>query len=435
MNYQEALDFIQNHIDYSLTNQENQSAENFNLSRMFDFMDKLGNPQLKYKTIHIAGTKGKGSVAALIATTLQQSGYKVGLYTSPHLQDFKERIQVNRKNINTEKFADIVSFIKPFATNTPGITAYEIQTALAFCYFEHENIDCAVVEVGLGGRLDSTNILTPELSIITSISLDHTAILGKTLPEIAKEKAGIIKEGIPVVIGIQETTSKKAIAEISRERNAPLLDSELLLKITNIVFEQDHQNFDIHLLEENTSFPLSTSMLGTHQLDNIKTAVTALWYLKSIGWHIDISTIQNGISKTNWPGRFEIIQFNPKIIIDGAHNQDSTKRLIESIHFYYPSQPITLIFGASNDKDISGMFLELLPNITHGIGYQSKHPRAANTKTLEKIASNYGIAWESTSKISVALTLAKQNLQANGLILITGSLYTIGEFRSYFNEV
>ncbi|TES90646.1 MAG: bifunctional folylpolyglutamate synthase/dihydrofolate synthase, partial [Anaerolineales bacterium] len=219
--YQDALDYLYQFIDYSRTHQQNIAPENFDLNRTRVLVEALGNPHQSYPSIHIAGTKGKGSVAVFCAAALQAGGYKAGLYTSPHLKDFTERIQINTEPISQDAFVTLVEEIKPFVAEIPDLTSYEIQTALAFWHFSRQEVDIAVVEVGLGGRLDSTNIITPLVSVITSISLDHTFVLGDTIPEIAAEKGGIIKPGVPVVSAPQVAEALQTLQEIVREQQSP----------------------------------------------------------------------------------------------------------------------------------------------------------------------------------------------------------------------
>ncbi len=294
--YNQALDYLYSFVDYSLKHSSELAKADFNLDRMFALMESLGNPQNQYPIIHVAGTKGKGSVSALCASALKAAGYQVGLYTSPHLLDYTERIQINGEPVSHEQLVELVEEIKPHVAKIEKLTTFEITTALAFMAFAKYGVNAAVFEVGLGGRLDATNIVTPKVSVITSLSYDHTAVLGNTLTLIAGEKAGIIKHGVPVVSSMQKD---EALAVL--ERVAKLSDAELTLVGRDIKYEflessLDGQKFIIH----HSSFIIP--LLGSHQVENAVTAYTAL---KASGISITDEQIQKGFSQVQWRARFE----------------------------------------------------------------------------------------------------------------------------------
>lgn len=422
--YKKALEYIFHFVDYSLTHQENISPEKFNLERMRVFLSKLDNPHTKYKCIHVAGTKGKGSVSALCAGALQAQGYKVGLYTSPHLHEFTERIQVDRQPISKTDFAACVDLLKPVVEEVPLLTSYEIQTALAFLHFAKNEVDIAVIEVGLGGRLDSTNVINPLVSVITSLSLDHTSILGNSLAEIAREKGGIIKEKTPVVSAPQVEEASDELKKIAVEKQANYLEIG-----KDINFTRGEKSLEGQSLTINEEITLKITLLGPHQAENAALAYIALKVAKENGLVISDQSIMNGFKNTRWPGRFEIIQTKPTIIFDGAHNQYSAAMLVKTLKEYFPKAPITMIFGASEDKDIIGMFKELLPHTHTLIPVSSTHPRAATTIELAKMAAPYPCQIVNPKSIESAFNLAYTSIKEKGLVLVTGSIYLVGEAR------
>jgi dihydrofolate synthase/folylpolyglutamate synthase len=328
-NYQSALDYIYSFIDFSLTRNLRYSAENFDLTRMQDLVDLLGNPERSYAVVHVAGTKGKGSTCAMIASILSAQGYKVGFYSSPHMIDFKERIRVNDVQITSEEVVGLVESMHERIEKVKGISTFEITTALAFQYFFEKQVDIAVIEVGMGGRLDATNVVHPILTAITSISLDHTMILGDTIAKIAKEKAGIIKERIPVVIAKQSKDAKEVISDIARKANSQIIDIENDLDWEQVAYSLENQSFQIveNKMEESSQSPIYTMLLlGDHQLDN---ALTAYAVVKNLPpqYHATEAAISAGFGKAHWTGRFEVISKSPMIIIDGAHNPYSFEKL------------------------------------------------------------------------------------------------------------
>jgi len=294
--YQQALDYIYSFVDFSRTHQDNLKPENFDLTRMVRFMEILGTPQSDFPSIHIAGSKGKGSVSAFCSSVLQTAGYKVGLYTSPHVKE-----------------------IKPAVASVPEITTFEIMTGLAFLYFSREKVDLAVIEVGLGGRLDATNIITPEVSVITSLYLDHVSILGDTLDQIAAEKGGIIKPGVPVICAPQEETALSVLKDIAVRNEADLIQAELKYPFEILSKTLDGQVFSLKepgYTEEKFQIPL----LGDFQVINALTAYAALDALRSKGFPIENSAVHKGFKEVNWPARFEILRRQPPLIVDSAHN-------------------------------------------------------------------------------------------------------------------
>jgi dihydrofolate synthase/folylpolyglutamate synthase len=425
--YQDALDYIYSFVDFSLTHQENLSPENFDLSRMVDFMDKLGNPQNDFPSLHVAGSKGKGSVSAMCASVLQQAGYKVGLYTSPHLKDFEERIQVNRIPMDRAILADYVEEIKPCVSQVPGLTTFEIMTGLGFLYFSRQQVDIAVIEVGLGGRLDATNVITPLVAVITSLYLDHVSILGDTLDKIAREKGGIIKPGIPVVCAPQERIALDVIREISQERKAPLIeigrDYEYKIRSRTL----DGQEFSV--LAAGHEVQLAIPLVGDYQVINAVTAYAALDTLRQREYHLSDEDMAQGFRKTSWPARFEVLRRDPPLVVDSAHNPASIGKLRETIDEFFPEKPLILVFGISEDKQLEGMLEEILPRTSTLITTQADHPRAMDAFELARRAEGYPCRIVAIPRVSDALQRALELGGSDSLVMVSGSIFVAASAR------
>lgn len=424
--YQQTLDYLYSFVDYSLTRNLRNLPEKFNLDRMRALMMRLENPQDKYPVIHVAGTKGKGSTSALIAGALQAAGYRVGFYTSPHLIEFTERVQVNRQEISKEALVDIVEQLKPHVAAIPELTTFELTTAIAFQYFALQQVDLAVLEVGLGGRLDATNIISPLVSVITSISYDHTAVLGNTLAAIAGEKGGIIKPGRPVVIAPQTDEARQTIVHLAQERNAPL--AQVGVDIVYSVGEHNlhGQTFQVSAdLDSADTLKLEIPLLGLHQVENAATAYAALLAARREGYPISDEAIRQGFASVEWMGRFEILQDAPPVILDSAHNRDSAKRLVETLHTYFPDRRMVLLMGVSEDKDITGMLDELLPASDLLIATQSIHPRALEAGKLVEMAAPYRVPAKAVVPLEDAFRIAMEQAQPDGVVLVTGSLFVV----------
>src|SRR5215207_1589628 len=429
--YNKALDYLYSFVDYSLRHSSELAKADFNLDRMFALMEELDNPQTKYPIIHVAGTKGKGSVCALTASALHAAGYKVGLYTSPHLLDFTERIQINGEPIS---HVELVEEIKPAVAKTPKLTTFEITTALALLAFAKQNVDAAVVEVGLGGRLDATNVVTPKVSVITSLSYDHTAVLGDTLAKIAGEKAGIIKEGVPVVSAPQKEEALEVLQRVARGHN-----SNITLLGKDVKFERLNSSLDgqtLHLssfLFHPSSFEAHIPLLGFNQIENAATSYAAL---KASGLEISDEAIQSGFAQVHWPARFEIVRRNPPVILDSAHNQDSFARLRETLEEHFPGKPVYLIFGASEDKNIPGMFAEMKPKIKRLIVTRAEHPRALEVEKIVELARQAEVESEAVSPVEAALLRALENSEKDGsIVLSAGSMFVTAEAMRAWNKI
>lgn len=436
--YQATLDYLYGYVDYSLSRSFRNAPEKFDLGRMRDMMTALGNPERKYHSIHIAGTKGKGSVAVFCSFALHAEGYRVGLYTSPHLHDYAERIQINGEPISHEELIFLVEQNKPVIESIPKITTFEITTAIALLYFAKKKVDVAVLEVGLGGRLDATNIVFPAVSVITSLSYDHTYVLGNTLKEIAGEKAGIIKSGRPVVVSPQEDEALLVIENLAHERSSPLIKVGLDYKFKALNHSLEGQSLlvgpadtfptninDDYFVEsdDNELDNLFIPLLGRHQVVNAATAYTALRVFSNYALPIEGTAIREGFAKTIWPGRFEVLNRDPLLIIDSAHNRDSIKKLRLAIEDYFPGKEIVLLFGASEDKDIYGMILDLSPLIREVVATESYHPRAMEVEQIVEIVVDINKPVRCVPDVADALSVALSLTDDNTLTLATGSLF------------
>ncbi|HEX9029558.1 MAG TPA: folylpolyglutamate synthase/dihydrofolate synthase family protein, partial [Anaerolineales bacterium] len=388
--YQDTLNYLYSFVDYSLTRSFRNSPEKFDLGRMRQFLEILGQPHQHYPIIHVAGTKGKGSISAMCASALHAAGYRVGLYTSPHLQDYAERIQLDGQPIPHADLMALVDEIRPHLAGMPNLTTFEITTALALLYFARQGASAVVLEVGLGGRLDATNVVVPNVSVIASISYDHTNILGNTLAEIAGEKAGIIKPGVPVVVSPQKEEARQVIERIAAERGSDLTQvgrDYLFSQVSHsleggqelLIWPASQQALVDTYMDSGGSqgqepTRLNIPLLGYHQVENAATAYAALQVAREHGIPLDEAAIIKGFSEVSWPGRFEVLQRNPPIVIDSAHNRDSALKLRLALDDYFPGWPVVLVFGASEDKDIAGMFAELMPRIRQVVATRSFHP-------------------------------------------------------------
>ena len=428
--YQQALDYIYSFIDYEREPRP-RDAVHYDLRRVEELLARLGNPHLRAKTVHIAGSKGKGSVAAMMASALTASGYTTGLFTSPHLHIFNERIKVDNRLISDEELVSLVEKVKPevAAVNEKAaygqLTTFELMTALAFTCFGVRGVDFQVIEVGLGGRLDATNIIQPEVSIITSISFDHTEVLGNTLAEITTEKAGIIKPGSVVV------TSPK-VDEVAKiiEETCLALKSELVKVGSDVTWQRlgfDTNRQSLRVKGRLGSYQLSIQLLGQHQLENAATAVAALEVLAEKGFHISSDSIISGLAQVNWPGRLQVLNRHPLVVVDGAHNPDSARKLRQSLEQYFDFDRAVLIIGTSADKDVAGIVSELVPLFDIVIATHSIHPRAMATSAVVAELGRQGVEAQATDDISAALPLALTLAGDNDLICVTGSLFVVAE--------
>ena len=431
--YNKALDYLYSFVDYSLKHASELAKAEFNLDRMRDLMHLLGDPQNDYPIIHIAGSKGKGSTAAFTASALRAADYRVGLYTSPHLQDFTERMQINGVPIPQDEFAALVEEIKPSVAQVPFITTFELTTALAFLYFSRQKITAAVIEVGLGGRLDATNIVTPLVSVITSLSLEHTAVLGITLTEIAREKAGIVKEGHPFVSAPQKPEAASVLDLAAEEYNVPLtlVGRDLMYKVKKKTI--DGQMLEVWM-RNGPKMKLSIPLLGDHQVENAVTAYAALIAARQEGLVFNAAQLKQGFAETKWPGRFEIWREKPPIVLDSAHNPDSFAKLRQTLDEYFPEWPVILIFGVSEDKNVADMLKELASRLEKVLLTKSVHPRAVEVQKLVGFAEQAGVACEAVEPVEEAVARALEIAGEHALVLSAGSIFLTAAVRAVLSE-
>jgi dihydrofolate synthase/folylpolyglutamate synthase len=430
--YAHALAYLYSFTDYEKRSAYIYAPERFDLRRMHRLLDALGNPHHRFSSLHIAGTKGKGSVAAMSERILREAGYHTGLFTSPHLHTFRERIRVDGQLVPEAMVVQGLHLLQPHVPSIPGLTTFELITALGFWYFAHRAIDIAVVEVGLGGRLDATNVITPLVSVITSLSYDHTAILGTTLAAIAREKGGIIKPGVPVVSAPQPEEPLAVIEQICEER-----DAELTLVGRDWQWSSEGATWEGQSFSAWPSSGASAGacreygipLLGRHQLLNATTALAAMEQLQGRGLDIPPGSISRGLQHVEWPGRLEVLDRRPWVIADGAHNAASARELRRALEEIYPHRRLYLIFATYRDKDIACMLEVLLPIAHEVIVTRFDSPRAASATQLEEHIRRMGVQACRVDSIHQALGRAHRRAAAEDLICVTGSVRFAGEAR------
>jgi dihydrofolate synthase/folylpolyglutamate synthase len=435
--YAKALRVLSSLTDHERLRIVRYNTDNFDLERMRNLLKKLGNPHEQFKSVHVAGTKGKGSTCAMTAAMLQACGYKVGLYTSPHLVDMRERIQINGEMISQAEFVRLVRLVEPLlARLKPTPTFFDVLTAMAFKYFAEQKIDIAVVETGLGGRLDSTNVLSPEVTAITSISKDHMQQLGYTLPKIAEEKAGIFKPGVPAVTVLQDPAVEAVFRQVAEKVGAPFDITGKTIEFS-YRFESSRMlgpHNRVCLTTPNSRFEhLAVPLLGEHQAINCGLALSILDRLKTRGFAINDAKAMEGLAKTSIAGRMEIISQNPRIIVDGAHNAASVDAMLRAIGQHIPYDSMVVIFGCCADKDIPGMLERITCGADKVIFTKVDSVRTANPEELAaRYIELYGKMAQVAPSLTDALAIANRAVSKEDLICITGSFYLVGEAKRLF---
>jgi len=389
----------------------------------------FGNPHKKFRTIHVAGTNGKGSVSHMLAAILTKAGYKTGLYTSPHILDFRERIRIDGKMIDKK---DLVTWVDEHQTVFEELkpSFFEMTVAMAFDYFAREEVDIAVIEVGMGGRLDSTNIITPEISIITNIGKDHTAFLGSTLVEIAGEKAGIIKYGIPLIIGERRPDIAEVFRKRARELKATLFDANQFYQVPYSVLPPDGRQYFHVKRGKRTVFPeLSSDLSGLVQRKNLPVVLEAIEVLRLNKWTVPDAAIYDGIGSarelTGLHGRWDIVDRDPMLVYDTAHNEDGIRSILLQLD-ETKYDKLHIVIGAVNDKFIDKI-LQMLPKDGHYFFTRANIPRALDAKVLAAKAGFYGLKGKIVEDVKEALLNAKEDAAAGDLILLTGSTFVVAE--------
>ena len=439
VSYGKALRFLATLSDYERLRIVRYNADNFDLDRMRGLLRKVGNPQDQFRSVHVAGTKGKGSTCAMIAAMLEANGYKVGLYTSPHLCDIRERIMVNGQMISEADFARLVKTLEPVVLKSkPTPTYFDVLTAIAFKYFAEQKVDLAVIETGLGGRLDSTNVIKPEVTAITSISKDHMAQLGNTLEKIAQEKAGIFKPGVPAVTVMQSSGVEATLKRVADQVGAPLdicgksIEFSYRFEASRMLGRHNR----VCLTTPNSKFEhLAVPLLGEHQAINCGLALAVIDKLKGRGIPIDDQKSMEGLLRTRGiPGRMEMLSLNPRVLVDGAHNAASLDAMMKAVGQHVPYDSMVVIFGCCGDKDVDGMLERISSGADKVIFTRVDNIRSANPDELAaKYVELYGKMAQVAPTLSDALSIAKRAVTKEDLICITGSFYLVGEAKRLFS--
>lgn len=438
MDYRQAVDYVLGFANFEVESPEKLRYRDFNLTRVNELLRRLGDPHLQYPTAHVAGTKGKGSVCAMTAAAAQAAGLKVGLYTSPHLHTIRERIQVDGEPISEADFAEGVMALKPAVSEVNSlmaltkwgrITTFEALTALAFHHFAKEGVDLGVIEVGLGGRLDATNVVAPAACAITSLSLDHVDVLGGTLSQIAAEKAAIIKPGVPAISAPQPPDAFAVVEQAAERAPAPLR-----LVGRDITYERTaHGGGAQHVAVATPSrrYDLRVPLAGRHQAENTAVVVGLCEALTGAGLPLNPAAIARGIASVRWPARMETLPGNPVVLLDGAHNRFSMRRFKQSLREQLPNEQVILVFGANRSKDLDGMVAEIAPAAHRVFAVQSRHPKSAPPRAILAAFSRCGVQAEEADGVAAGIDAARQLARPGDVIAVTGSLFTAAEAREH----
>ena len=429
LDYRKALAYLYSLTDYEKKGFAAYAPEFYNLGRTLSLLALLDMPQSRYRAVHIAGTKGKGSTAALIESVLRAAGYRTGLYTSPHLHTFRERIQVRGRLIPEADVIRLVGVMQPLVDQVPEITTFEVMTGMAFAWFAEQEVEWAVLEVGLGGRLDATNVVTPEVSVITSISRDHTAILGDTLAEIASEKAGIVKPGVPVVSSPQEGEALEVIRAVCARKGAPLTLVGHDWRWEAALTRDAGQAFTLYH-DGDAMSGLWIPLLGAFQVENAATAVAVLTVLQEGGLVLPQEAIREGLGAVDWPGRMEVLARGPLVIADSAHNGDSARKLVAALKSSFEYERLFVVLGTSADHLTAALLGALLDAADWAIATQAQHPRAARPGLIVERAAELGLSLTPVPSVPDALDMALDEAGPNDLICCTGSVFVAAEARA-----
>jgi dihydrofolate synthase / folylpolyglutamate synthase len=439
--YQRALHYLLEKANYESKLPAHYDARTCGLARIRALLSRVGNPQKKLRTVHITGTKGKGSTATMLARMLEADSYSVGLYTSPHVEDLRERLSVNNKMIGKRQLVDLLNRIYPplqKLARADELTFFDIMTTLAFLHFADSQVDLAVIETGFGGGLDSTNVLTPEVVGITSLSLDHQHLLGPTIELIAAEKAGVFKPGVPVVTVNQNPKAMDVLQSRAVALDAPLsvVGRDIHYSYRYETSRDEGPHGRICLTTETSEFQhLRVPLHGEHQAKNCALALAILDKLKERGFAIDDEKASQGLSSVELPGRMEMIGNKPRVLIDGAHNAASIRALIRAVALYIPADSVVMVFGCNRDKDIEGMLNELQYGADKVIFTGSDNPWSECPYDLMKrYSEKCGKMCQVAGNLEQALMMAQSGIGQEDLICITGSFYLIGAARTRFDR-
>ncbi|MFH1349358.1 MAG: folylpolyglutamate synthase/dihydrofolate synthase family protein [Pseudomonadota bacterium] len=415
--YEEALHYLYGLQRYGIK---------FGLNKTSNLLKAFGNPQNGQKYIHIGGTNGKGSVSVMVESMLRKSGLKVGFYSSPHLVRFTERFRINGREIPPDKVADIAAELMDIIDPTNPPTFFEVTTAMALIYFAREKTDISIMEVGMGGRLDATNIIRPLVSVITNISLEHQFFLGSRLIEIAGEKAGIIKRGVDLVTGTTQPNVVKLFQSLCKKKKAPFWRVGIDFR-----YRSDGSRLNYYGLKRRFN-GLEIGLKGKYQNRNAALALAVIEILEKKGLHISSQHMVDGLKDSRWPGRMHIVSTTPLIILDGAHNPAATHQLADSIRHGYRYRRLILVIGIMEDKDIKRIIQEIVPLADYVIYTRPEYYRAANPESLFEAAEDLGKPGKIIPFLSQALDRAKEMAESEDMILVCGSLFTVGEALTYF---
>lgn len=435
MDYRTALERLLSlvHTD-RLANGHTSPASPYTLARMCEFLRLLGDPHLQLPAVHVTGTKGKGSVAAMMHSVLLAAGHRTGIYTSPHLHTYRERIKLGREPLDVAVFAHLVDTLWPKVEvlasrgSADRVTHFEMLTAMAFVCFNEAGCAYQVLEVGVGGRLDATNVIErPLVSILTSISPDHTGVLGNTVAEIAWEKAGIIKPLCPVVSAPQRPEATDVIRRVANDRGSHLTEVEQSYRFEWVSSGLSGQHFCIH--EPMGLFKGWIPLLGQHQLENAACVLAACRVLQEQGVHLPDDAILQGLRSVEWPARLEVLHLDPLLVIDGAHNPHSAACLRMAVEGYLPHRRLFLIFGISLDKDLAGIVDELAPITYRVLACRSRHYRSRSPADIAALFQERGVPAQGCSTIDEAIQAAVEQAEPGDLILGAGSIFTVAEIR------
>ena len=440
MNYEAAVRYLLS-LGRELAAPTQASAAKFDLENINLLSERLGCPHRAYPSAHIAGTNGKGSTAAFLEAILRDAGFRTGLNTSPHLERINERIRINGEEISDEAFADVLSRVQAITEELLADgklrahpTYFECVTAMAFEYFAQQRVEFGVFEVGLGGRLDSTNILTPVVSIITRIDFDHENFLGHSLREIAGEKAGIIKPAVPVVVAEQRPEALEVIRKRAKELLSPALDVTETFRIDNESMKDGHVRAQVTEVESGWSIELAPSLPGRFQLQNALNAVAAARLLQPRGFRISDESIARGPATTVWPGRIEKIQSRPDVYLDGAHNPSAARELAHFVEETLKGKKIFLLYGALRDKAVDEVAGLLFPLAAEVVLTAPATSRAISAAQVEEIAAHYANKSTTIADAGEAIEYALSKASPDDVIFVTGSLYLVGQLRHYLKQ-
>nr|MBS0037229.1 bifunctional folylpolyglutamate synthase/dihydrofolate synthase [Saprospiraceae bacterium] len=425
-NYREAVEYMYSQLP--MFQRVGPKAFKADLKNIEGLAENLHHPEKSFQSIHIAGTNGKGSVSHILAAVLQQAGYRTGLYTSPHYRDFRERIKIDGEMISED-------FVIDFLNRTQSMTLeiqpsfFELGVAMAFDYFRDQKVDIAVIETGLGGRLDSTNIITPVLSVITNIGFDHTQFLGETLAEIAAEKAGIIKEKVPVVIGESQSETEGVFSEVAARKNSDLSFADKNIEVSMQTLNFTHSKAEIRVRGLETTRVLKVNLLGQYQAKNLTTSLQAIFELRKLGWKITDEHLSNGLENlrtlTGFMGRMQILHSSPMVLADSAHNREGMVLLRDELqNFTY--NKLLVVLAIVSDKDPKGILGNLPPSAMYFFS-KAQIPRGMEQEELREKATHYGLIGESYPTVMEAYQAALKKADKKDLILVCGSIFTVAE--------